>query len=234
MYNDCDIPSSPTAANRSEWRAFWQYPSQPGIHWRENMEEILLNPNLVYLFIVGGFSLAFMAILTPGTGILEILGLFLFLLAGWGVFNLPINYWALGLLIVGVFPPIIGLRRTQKKYFLLISVLSLVIGSAFLLKGEKWYQLLISPGLAIVVSILIGSFFWVVTQKVLEADLAPPSHDLSSLIGSVGEAKTFIHQEGSVQVNNELWTARSQTPIQSGSHIRVVDREGFILVVEEV
>jgi membrane-bound serine protease (ClpP class) len=198
------------------------------------MEEILLNPNLVYFFIIGGVSLAFMAILTPGTGILEIASLFSLLLAGWGIFNLPINYWALGVLILGVFPPIIGLRKTQKRYFLVISVASLVVGSAFLLNGGAWYRLAISPGLAVVVSVLIGGFFWIVTQKVLEADAAPPSHDLSSLIGSVGEAKSFVHQEGSVQVNNELWTARSNNPIQSGARIRVVDREGFILIVEKV
>jgi membrane-bound serine protease (ClpP class) len=198
------------------------------------MEEILLNPNIVYLFIIGGFSLAFLAILAPGTGILEITALFVLILAGWGVFNLPINYWALGLLIVGVFPPILALRKTKKLYFLVISVVSLVIGSAFLLKGATWYSLAINPGLAIVVSILIGGMFWIVTKKTLEADAAPPSHDLSLLIGAEGEAKSNIHHEGSVQVNKELWTARSNQPIEAGSQIRVVDREGFVLVVEKV
>jgi membrane-bound serine protease (ClpP class) len=198
------------------------------------MEEILLNPNIVYLFIIGGFSLAFLAILAPGTGILEITALFMLILAGWGIFNLPINYWALILLIIGVFPPIFVLRKTQKMVFLVISVLSLVIGSAFLLRGEQWYRLAVNPGLAIVVSGLIGGLFWVITKKTLEADAAPPSHDLSVLIGSIGEAKSNIHHEGSVQVNKELWTARSNLPIEVGAKIRVVDREGFILVVEEV
>lgn len=198
------------------------------------MEEILLNPNLVYLFIIGGFSLAFMAILAPGTGILEITALFVLILAGWGIFNLPINYWALALLILAVFPPLIALRKTKKMYFLGISVISLVVGSAYLLKGDNWYSLAISPGLAIVVSVIIGGLFWIVTKKTLEADEAPPSHDLSTLIGAVGEAKSNIHQEGSVQVNKELWTARSKDPIEMGSQIRVVDREGFVLVVEQI
>lgn len=198
------------------------------------MEEFLLNPNLVYLFIIGGFSLAFLAILAPGTGILEITALFVLLLAGWGVFHLPINYWALALLIVGVFPPVIALRKTKKMYFLGISVAALVVGSAFLLRGESWYSLAINPGLAIVVSIMIGGLFWVITQKTLEADAAPPTHDLSRLIGAVGEAKSNIHHEGSVQVNKELWTARSNDPIEAGTQIRVIDREGFILLVEEV
>jgi membrane-bound serine protease (ClpP class) len=198
------------------------------------MEEILLNPNLVYLFIIGGFSLAFMAILAPGTGILEIAALFVLILAGWGIFNLPINYWALGLLIVGVFPPVFALRKTTKKYWLAISVFSLVVGSAFLLQGKNWYSLAVSPGLALIVSVLIGGLFWIVTQKTLEADAAPPSHDLGVLIGAIGEAKSNVHHEGSVQVNKELWTARSNEPIESGAKIRVIDREGFILVVEEV
>ena len=197
------------------------------------MEEYLLNPNLVYLFIIGGFSLAFLAVLAPGTGILEITALFVLILAGWGIFNLPINYWALALLIVGVIPPVIALRRTKKIYFLVIAVVALVVGSAFLLRGERWYSLAVDPGLAIVVSIITGGLFWIITQKTLEADAAPPSHDLSTLIGSVGEAKSNIHQEGSVQVNKELWTARSNDPIEAGAKVRVIDREGFILVVEE-
>ena len=48
------------------------------------MEAIFLNPNVAYLFLVAGFSLALMAVLTPGTGLLEIGALFVLLLAGWG------------------------------------------------------------------------------------------------------------------------------------------------------
>lgn len=81
---------------------------------------------------------------------------------------------------------------------------------------------------------MVGGLFWIITKKTLEADEAPPSHDLGSLIGAIGEAKSNIHQEGSVQVRKELWTARSNEPIEAGSQIRVIDREGFILVVEAV
>ena len=34
--------------------------------------------------------------------------------------------------------------------------------------------------------------------------------DLSALVGQMGEAKTRVHKEGSVQVDGELWSARSQ------------------------
>ena len=198
------------------------------------MEDIFLNPNLVYLFLVGGFSLAFMAILTPGTGFLEIAALFALAVAGWGVYHLPLNYWALVLLVVGVLPFIFVVRKTRKMIYLAVSVVSLVVGSAFLVRGETWYSLAVYPALAISVSILVGGLYWIITRKALEAETVPPAHDLNQLVGSLGEAKSEIHHEGSVQVSKEVWTARSETTIQAGAQVRVVGREGFVLIVEEV
>ena len=117
--------------------------------------------------------------------------------------------------------------------FLGISILALVVGSAYLFKGEIWWQPAVNPVLALVVSLLVGGFFWIAARKTFEADAAPPSHDLSGLIGALGEAKSAIHQEGSAQVLGELWAVRSDHPITEGSVIRVTGRDGFILDVEE-
>ena len=54
------------------------------------------------------------------------------------------------------------------------------------------------------------------------------------MIGEDGEAKTDVHKEGSVQVDGELWSARSKELIQMGAQIKVISRDGFILDVEEV
>jgi membrane-bound serine protease (ClpP class) len=67
----------------------------------------------------------------------------------------------------------------------------------------------------------------------VEATSARPTHDLSGLIGQVGEARTRVNEEGSVFVDGELWSARSEQPIPAGSPIRVLRREGFILIVEK-
>jgi membrane-bound ClpP family serine protease len=53
------------------------------------------------------------------------------------------------------------------------------------------------------------------------------------LVGQPGEARTEVYNDGSVQVSGELWSARSDHPIPAGSHVRVVGREGFVLVVEK-
>ena len=194
--------------------------------------EILLSPNLFYLLLVAGVLLAIMALFSPGTGILELGAFFLMLMAGWGIYKLPINMWALGLLGLGVLPFILAVRRSRQIGFLIIALIAFVIGSTYMFRGDRWWQPGVHPLLAIVVSFLSAGFLWIATVKVLEAERQRPAHDMAGLIGAIGEAKTGIYNEGSVQVARELWSARSTMPIAEGSIVRVTGRNGLILDVE--
>lgn len=196
--------------------------------------DILLNPNVFYLLLVAGVLLAIMALFSPGTGVLELGAFFVLLLAGWGVYKLPVNLWALGLLLLGVFPFLLAVRRSRQRIYLIIALVAFVIGSAYLFRGEQRWLPGVHPLLALVVSLLSAGFLWIATVKVLEADRRRPSHDLTALVGALGEAKTDIYIDGSVQVARELWSARSAVPIPEGSRVRVVGREGLIVEVEAV
>ena len=198
------------------------------------MEDFLINPNIAYLLLVIGFVLAGLAIINPGTGLLEIAAIFALLLAGWQVYILGVNLWALMLMLLGIVPFALAVRRGGNRYLLATSFAALVVGSWFLFPTENWWQTAINPLLFIVVSFLTIGFLWLVTVKVVEAKSVRPTHDLDALIGAIGEARTIIRNEGSVQVAGELWTARSQEPILQNSQIRVVGREGFTLLVEAV
>ncbi len=195
--------------------------------------DILINPNLAYLLLVTGFVLGMSAVLTPGTGILEIGALIAFILAGWELIYLPINWWALVILILGVFPFMIAVRLSKKVYFLVISIAALVVGSVFLFDGPGWKPA-VNPWLALIVSTLVVIFMWVATTKSIQASLLEPSHDLASLIGQEGEARTEIAAEGSIYINGELWSARSDQPLAVGTRVRVLDRQGLVLTVEAV
>jgi membrane-bound serine protease (ClpP class) len=196
------------------------------------MEEILINPNVAYLLLVIGFVMAGMAIVSPGTGVLEIGALFALLLAGWQVYVLGVNLWALVVMLLGIPPFALAVRKKGNRFYLGLSFLALVIGSWFLFPTVPWWRSAINPWLFIIVSALTIGFLWVVTTKVVEAESVRPSHDLNALVGELGEAKSAIANEGSVQIFGELWTARSEAPISQGSQVRVVGREGFVLIVE--
>jgi membrane-bound serine protease (ClpP class) len=194
--------------------------------------EFLLDPNVAYLFLLGGILLMLLAIVTPGTGLLEIGSLFGLAMAGYAVYNLNFNFWALILIILSVVPFLFAVRRPRREILLGVSLAGLVIGSVFLFAREDGRPA-VNLALAIVASLLLTGFLWIAVRKSIQAALAQPSHDLRALVGQPGEARTEVYNDGSVQVSGELWSARSEHPIPAGSHVRVVGREGFVLVVEK-
>ena len=194
--------------------------------------DFLLEPNIAYLFLLAGVLLGLMAIITPGTGMFEVGAFFCLALAGYAVYNLSFNLWALIVLILSIIPFVYAIQKPKREWYLALSILGLVVGSVFLFATDGW-QPAVNPLLALVSSVLYAGFLWFVIRKTLQASHARPSHDLEALVGQIGEAKTRIHTEGSVQVAGELWSARSEKRIPSGSAIRVIAREGFVLVVEK-
>ena len=194
--------------------------------------DFLLDPNIAYLFLLAGVLLGLMAIITPGTGMFEIGAFFCLALAGYAVYNLSFNLWALIVLILSIIPFVYAIQKPKREWFLALSILGLVVGSVFLFATDGW-QPAVSPLLALVTSVLFAGFLWIAIQKTLQASHAIPSHDLSALVGQIGEAKTRVHTDGTVQVDGELWSARSEKSIPNGSPIKVVAREGFVLIVEK-
>jgi membrane-bound serine protease (ClpP class) len=180
--------------------------------------DFLLDPNIAYLILLGGVLLAMMSLASPGTGLFEIGAFFCIVLAGYAIYRLSFNWWALLLLGLGVVPFVYALQRPKREIYLAISIVLFILGSVFVFPRTPG-QPVVSPLLAILGS---GS-----------ATSMRPSHDLTELVGQIGEARTRVSDEGSVQVNGELWSARSEKPIPAGSSVRVVRREGFILVVEK-
>ena len=195
--------------------------------------DFLLDPNVAYLILVGAAMLTMMAVVNPGTGVLEIVALFAWLISGYIIFNLPVNFWALGLMLLGVVLFLLSLRKIKSLLYLGLSIAAVIIGSIFLFDQPGW-QPAVNPVLAVIVSVFVAGFTWIVAKKAIEADSMRPAHDLEALIGTVGEAKTSVQDEGSVQVGGELWSARSQQPIPEGTQIRVTGRDGFRLVVEKI
>lgn len=194
--------------------------------------DFLLDPNIAYLFLIGGVFMAMLALATPGTGLFEIGAFFSLALAGYAIYNLSYNWWALLLIMLSIVPFVYSLQKPKREPFLALSILLLILGSVFMFPGTT-AQTRVNPLVAVLMSALVAGFLWIAARKSVEAAFARPSHDLQGLLGLVGEAKTKILDEGSVQVDGELWSARSIEPIPLGSPVRVIGRDGFVLLVEK-
>jgi membrane-bound serine protease (ClpP class) len=196
------------------------------------MPDFLLDPNAVYIFLMAGALMALLALATPGTGLLEIGALFMIVLAGYGLYTLTFNWWALLLMVLSAIPFVYSLGGLKREPFLILAILMLIAGSIFIFP-RTIAQAGVNPLVALLTSALVAGFLWIAARKTVEAARSKPAHDLEGLVGQTGEAKSRIYADGSVQIAGELWSARSENPIAAGSPVRVVKRDGFVLVVEK-
>jgi membrane-bound serine protease (ClpP class) len=192
---------------------------------------LLFDPNITYLLLVVGFITLLLAIVTPGTGLLEIGAILLLMLAGYSISHLGFNWWALIVLVLALVPFIYAIRKPRREWALALSILGVLAGSLYLFPSSGFLPA-VNPVLAILVSMISASSLWLIIRKAIVTLHAHPLQDMKSLIGQTGHSRTEVFDSGSVQVASELWSARSGQPIPAGSRIRVVDREGFTLVVE--
>lgn len=190
-----------------------------------------LFPNLIYLSLMAGLWFAALAIVSPGTGVLELLALVALAAVGLATAILPLNVWAVALLVAGGILFIISLRRKRPELWLSASALILSLGSVFMFEVEDGL-IAVHPLLALVVSILTLGFFWFAIRKAVVAQQADPSIDPAMVIDQVAEVRTDLDPIGSVYALGELWTARAEKSLKPGTKVKVVGREGLILVVE--
>lgn len=197
------------------------------------MINALMDPNVAYVLLVVGMVLGILALFSPGTGILELGAIFALVLGGIGASRLTLNIWALAVLIVGVVPFIFALRKSRRLIFLAITIAALIVGSVFLFRGPTGGPA-VNLWLAVVTSLIAIGMLWYIGVKGIEAIGRRPTFDLGKLKKEIGVASTNVFSEGSVYIGGEEWSAWSKTEIPAGSRVRVINREGLVLQVEEV
>ncbi len=191
----------------------------------------LLDPNIAYLVLVAATFFVLLALMTPGTGIPELLAIFSLLLAAYSVYHLAYNWWALGLMLLSLVPFWFAVRRSRGGWWLALAILGMAVGSIFFFPTRTGL-ISVNPFLAVATTVIYAAALWICVRKVVQVAASRPAHELSALIGQRGETRTTVLEDGSVQVAGELWSARSQQPLKPGCPIRVVGRQGFVLIVE--
>ncbi len=199
--------------------------------------EFLINPNVSYVLLVLGLLTVALALLAPGTGLLEAGALIILALAGYGVINLPVNGWALLIIAAGIIPVglawILHMKRKERVWLMLLSVLIFLIGALLLYRGETWLPA-VDPILIVIIWPVTLGLAWLIAEKGLQAAASRPVFDPDRLVGMTGQASTDIRGKGTVYVNGEEWSAYSSTYIPAGSKVQVLRRNGLTLEVDLV
>ena len=193
----------------------------------------LLDPNVAYLLVVACVLMALVAIAVPGTGMPEVILAFFLVITGYVVYQQGMNLWAAGVLALSLVPFWFSLRARRWRLVLLGLSIALMIGGSIFFMTDGRGMPEVSPVLAAIVSLGSGLVIWFGAERITVAMHRSPVLNPDLLIGQSGEARTEINAQGTVQAGGELWSARSENLIEMGSAVRVLRRDGLVLIVEK-
>lgn len=191
----------------------------------------IFDPTIAYVLVVMAVFMSIVTFVLPGTGVPETVTIMLFVAAWWVISHLALNTVALGVTILSLVPMYFAFKNQKyQKLYLFISLLLMIGGSVFLFV-DKQGRPLVDIAVAVIVSLIFVLFVWLLFTRGVTILRAKSTMDPDTPVGKIGEARTDLNLKGSVYVNGELWSAKSDKNIKEGQAIKVIDREGFTLIV---
>ena len=191
----------------------------------------LIDPNMVYLALVIGLWLGVTATYMPGTGLLEIVAVAAIIGVIYILGDMPTNWGAVIVLVLGVLGFIV--MPFLRQQFVPLAVAGLVlqaIGGLFMFDG-----MLVSPLIVALSVVLPLAYHRYALLPILEkARTQPLMDDDGSLVGARGRVVRALNPTGTVQVRGELWTASSDQALEAGDEVIVIERDGLNVYVEGI
>ena len=198
----------------------------------QQLAHTLDSPWVAYFLFVVGLLLIVFEFFTAGVGIAGFIGACALVGACFGFSHLPVEYWAVGLLMLGVFGLAIDVQAGGLGVWTFIGGASLVAGSLWLYGGSSQ----LDPNWWVLVLVIAGAIVFMLSgmTAMIRARFSTPTIGREELIGEMGAAVADIDPDGVVRVRDALWRARTNraTPIHNGDAVRVVSVEGVVLEVE--
>ncbi len=203
--------------------------------WRTEVLAIITDPNVAFiLLLVGVYGLIF-EFLAPGTIVPGLVGAICLVVALYALNLLPINYAGAGLLLFGA---VLMAAEAHIGAFGAIGVAGI---AAFAIGAIMMFPR--APGFALspwTVAEAVGAtavLFLLVLGVMFRARRRVVIAGMRALLGAEGEARSWHGQRGRILIKGEAykgktWRARAAAPLRPGMRVKVIDRDGLVLVVE--
>ena len=199
--------------------------------WRTELLTLVTNPNVAFILMLIGVYGLILEFFNPGAVAPGLIGSICLVVALYALALLPVNYAGVALVLIGIGLMIAEAHIGAFGAIGVGGIVAFVIGALMMFPAGV-------PGLqlsgAVVTGTAIGSaaLFLLVLAVLLRSRKWPVVTGGEALIGAAGEAVAWHGREGRVSIKGELWRARAAAPLQAGAAIKVIDRDGLVLVVE--
>jgi membrane-bound serine protease (ClpP class) len=200
---------------------------------RENLLGWLVNPNIALLLLVGGALLIYLEFNTPGTIVPGALGTLMVLLGVFALNLLPIRYTAVLLLLAAVALLVLEAKFGGHGALAIAGIVCLTLGTLTLVAAPI-PELAINPWVAIAVSTAFGGITAFLVRLAVRARRMKARLGVDALVGLRASAMEPLTPEGHVLVDGEIWRAVANEAVATGTPLRVVGHEQYLLRVTPV
>jgi len=201
--------------------------------WRTRFLSVITDPSLAYLLmLLGAWGLIF-EMMNPGGVLPGLIGAISLLLAFLGLGLLPIDYVGVGLVLLGIALMLAEVAIGAFGMIGLGGIVAFAIGSVVMFHGA-------GPGfglpLAVVAAATLATaaFFLLGVAMLIRGRRRPVATGGEALIGAEAGVVSWAGTTGTVRVMGEIWSARSASPPGPGERMRILGRDGLVLLVAPV
>lgn len=198
---------------------------------------IFANPMTAYILFIIGAALLYLEFQAPGGFIAGGVGVVFLVLAGIGFQVLPLNFGALGLIILAFFLFILEVYITSYGILAIAGAASLTFGSLFLFRTENAY---LDIHLPLVLSVVAAIMLYVLlVGYVLFRGMGKKKKQFFSSKDEFAHISKYQKEEDGqhyylVRVSGEIWGARSSSLYEKGQKVKVIeqDNDKMLLILE--
>jgi membrane-bound serine protease (ClpP class) len=198
---------------------------------RSKILRTISNPNIAYILMMIGLAGLYFELSHPGAIFPGVIGGIALVLAFFAMQTLPVNYAGILLIALAIIFFIMEMKITSYGLLSIAGVVSLLLGSLMLFKGDA-PEMKLSLQVLLPTLILISGFFIAVAGLVFRAQVSKPVTGPTGLVGEIGVVKKALAPDGKVFVHGELWNARAKTSIDKDAKVRIVQVINLVLEVE--
>lgn len=197
---------------------------------------IFANPSTAYILFLIGAALIYLELQAPGGFIAGAIGAVSLVLAGIGFQVLPLNFGALGLIILSFALFVMEIYITSYGILSLGGLAALISGSLFLFRTDNAYlelsnSVIFSSVGAIVLFLVFILLVVMRDHKNIGARQFNSQKGKNGEIIEIEEHKIGDYFEYQIKVAGEIWKAKSTTKYNIGDQVTVNDREDLYLIV---
>jgi membrane-bound serine protease (ClpP class) len=192
---------------------------------------MVADPNIAFILLIVGFYGLILEFIHPGVFLPGIIGGVSLILALAGLSALPVNYAGLGLIFLGI-AFMLGEALTPGFGVLGLGGLAAFVFGSYFLFGGYSSDVAVSLPLIVVTALVTAGLTFGIVAAALQTRRKPAITGAEQIIGAQAEVVDWDGGTGHVRFNGEVWSARGKQPLQTGTTVRIVARDGLTLIIE--